>query len=247
LRAGIRSLVSMLKFRFLDRVFAMDNAIEATLRNFFGSKGLSFERASPSELSEMTFSLERSGAGYNLYQGEVRLAREQPLEFALELFFCRLRSVLPSLTGGLTYLRADTIKKADGKAILICGPSLSGKSRLAEALTRILHCQPWCSYYSPLTDAGEVIEFPSSRRSEEGLEIDAILNIQYVPGAELNIESVSPGKAVLSTLPQVVWPKNGRAVLDCLSSASPSFKRNYVGSRGGLCPRTLDTLKDIFS
>lgn len=187
-----------------------------------------FER----EPSELAFHFEAQDGLVSLRQGDEGLAAGRPLELALELMRARIHHIVSASFPSLTFVRGNTVIGEGRKGFLVAGHSLTGKSRLSQAIGA-LGAKPWSKHFAVLNDSGEVLPYPSVMKPEETIKVDGILLAPYSPGGAWEVRQASPGEMALNLVPLVEAPEEGLgAALGRIASLTTQAKERWLGERG---------------
>jgi len=158
------------------------------------------------------------GAGWQVFAGTQLEARTRDQIEALEVFEGLVRFDVAQHATRWTFVHAGAVGW-NGRAILIPGRSLSGKSRLVQALVRA-GATYYSDEYAVLDRRGRLYPFakPLTIRRADGatdrvtanelggtpgtrsLSVGMVVSTSYVPGAVWNPSSVSPGAGMLALL-----------------------------------------------
>ena len=154
-----------------------------------------------------TFEFIKQDDGYRVRFGKINLCASQPFELAAELVRSRIHQMVNAAHPELCYLWGDAVNFSDGRAVLCLGPSLSGQTRLAEALVAA-GAQPWCEHFVPLSSDTGVLRYPKIQASQHSVKIAAIVCTTYLPRAAWSPRELSAGETVLK-LTEVLSAEDG--------------------------------------
>lgn len=212
-----------------DETFRVDGPAE--VRALLHEKGFAIE-PSQSDDSVPAFRFEKADEFYNLYEGEELIARQQPLALLCEIVAPRVHAQVAKERSGWTFLRADVVKTPDGGAVLLAGSTLTGKTRLAQAMVDS-GGQLWSRFFAVVNDSGEVLRYPNPTVPEEGLELTAVCNLVYRPDSEWLAEQPSPGQAAMHLLSLVTGGEESVSkALPRLAAACMKATVRFQGQRG---------------
>lgn len=178
----------------------------------------------------------RDGLDYRLAQDGVELC-SCDLEVALGLFDAQLRSFVALNAPGLVFVHAGVVA-VDGRAIMIPGPSFSGKTTLVAELVKA-GATYYSDEYAVIDVDGLVRPYPKplsmrltagSRQQTEqhvsefggvagsdAVPVDLVVAAQYRPGAAWRPTELTSGEAVLelmaNTVPAQERPEESLAAL----------------------------------
>jgi hypothetical protein len=216
-------------------------------------------KPSPVSVVERLYSLIHGGAGerpgvrrFNLLYGDiVRLARTTDLEEMLEMFESDLQLHVAEAARRRVFIHAGVVGWK-GRAILIPGRSLSGKTTLVAALVR-LGATYYSDEYAVMDKSGRVHPFPKPLQIREGastkqtkhsveefggrvghrpLPVGLIISSRYRSGARWRPRPLSTGQGMLELLANTVSARrNPRAALSALQQAA-SGAQTLKGERG---------------
>jgi hypothetical protein len=159
---------------------------------------------------------------WKVYAGLDLEARTLDEDAALDAFEGRVRFDVALHATRWTFVHAGAVGWR-GRGILIPGGSMSGKSRLVEALVRA-GATYYSDEYAVLDGRGRLYPFAKPltlRRAAGGIErvtaeelggvsgaralrVGMVVSTHYTPGAEWNAVTVAPGEAVLALLGHTV-------------------------------------------
>jgi hypothetical protein len=173
----------------------------------------------PLESTTESFGILSEGNGtYRFERGDSPVSHGVSLEFALSLIERQFWTYVGLNAPGKIFVQAGVVER-EGHALVLPGPSFSGKSTLVAALVR-----GGARYYSQefavIDEAGLVHPFPTpiltpdsersngwhELRAQSGLTspppvpVGAVLFTEYRRGAEWRPRSMSPGRGVLAML-----------------------------------------------
>lgn len=186
-----------------------------------------------------------------VYSDAMVLQRTDDLELALKALERDVHLFVGEMARGHVFVHAGVVGW-HGKAILLPGPTLSGKSTMTAALVRA-----GADYYSDefavldaegrvhpfarplcLRPEGEFTGLPvavedlGGRRGTEPLEVGAILAAGYAPDQPWRPQRVTPGRAMLMLLANTLSARRDpEAVLPVLERVAQSAAA-YTGRRG---------------
>jgi hypothetical protein len=190
--------------------------------------------------SDPTFEVRRSAAdGYEVATGDEVLLHDGTLELALQVLDQQVRLHIAADASDWIFVHAGVVA-VDGGAIVLPGPSFSGKTTLVTALLE-LGASYYSDEYAVLDPGGQVHPYPRapSVRGQSGGESQAVdvgpavgrrpaavqlvAAVRYRPDGSRGWERISPGRAVAAmmsnTIPAQARPHQslrtlGRAVAD---------------------------------
>ena len=211
--------------------------------------GLSQGLLPDDESSDGEFVFTSVGAYFDLYQLGQRTIEAQPLELLIEIVKGRVASMTAQAFPELLFLRGEALRWPSGDAVLLPGPSLVGKSRLAEQL-RVPGSSFWSKGVIVIDSEGALLPYPFDKvPAEERLEPGYIGLVTYDPKAVWEPEVLSAGQTVMALIPTVLTSRDdtpkilgvlgklcsnakwrcrctwqdGAAVLDFLGQCTPQF------------------------
>lgn len=180
-----------------------------------GFHGSSEAPSTPSGLFEFS----RVDGYYRLESEDKVVCSGQPLDLAIELVRSRIHRHINSIHPETTFLQADTVRWTNGRAILIVGPSISGKTTLAKALIRA-GGELWSEHFAVLTNESTILPFPRPDIASEGIPVGAIIRAPFRPNAVWEPKSMTAGESVLRMM-------------------------EVVGDTGGMTPTTMPQLAKL--
>ncbi len=174
-----------------------------------------------------------------LYEGAMRLCRERELSPVLQILETQIRHAVAELAPRRVFVHAGVIEHR-GRAIVIPGPSMSGKSTLVSELIK-LGATYYSDEYAVLDDKGMVSPFPKplslrapgtyNASDYDIAELGAKVGIKAVPigmvaitkyaeGAKWRPRRLSPGHGALAMLSHsVAARRRPRQVIGALHRA----------------------------
>lgn len=165
----------------------------------------------------------------------------QPLELLAQILKIRTILKVALAKPELLFLSGDVVRVSESSTVLIAGPSLSGKTRLAQALIA-RGASPWSSSMAVLNSKGELLPFPSADLPHNGLPATLIATITFEHQAAWEPETLTPGQAVLKLTPAVVTPSEFQPqAFAWLGQLAAKSKFRYGGFRGD-CATVVDRI-----
>ena len=190
------------------------------------------------------FSVNRDHGRYYLPGDD---SEPQSLEFIAQIFKGRLLSKLAATKTELTFLRGDVAKLANGNALLITGPSISGKTTLAQKFVAT-GASAWSSDVAVFASNGELLRFPDIEQPSSGLTTEAIIMSRFEPSATWSPESLSPGQTLLKLTSNLVMatPERQAEIFGLLGKAAALAKLRCEGKHGD-CSDVVDYFRTLMN
>jgi hypothetical protein len=166
-------------------------------------------------------------------------------EVAVRLLEEHLATALASRAGGRVFVRAGVVQAGE-RAIVLPGPSLSGRTTLVDALVRE-GAEFYSDTFAVLDEDGWVYAYRALGSGEpppERLRIGLIAIAPYVPGARWTPEQGGPADGALALLAHAATPEEPRGLLKVLGSAAAEAL-TLQGERGeaaDVAPALLSSL-----
>jgi hypothetical protein len=200
----------------------------------------------------------------SLYDGAERLAKEHELGPVLKFFEARLRQTVAEMAPRRVFVHAGVVAHR-GRAIVIPGPSMSGKSTLVAELIKC-GATYYSDEYAVVDDKGMVYPFakPISLRapgSFEGIDCDAeqfggaigakpvpiglVLITRYAAAAKWHPRKLTPAQGALALLAHSIAARNRpRRVMATLCQALEKalVLKSARGEASGLAQHLLEVL-----
>ncbi len=188
------------------------------------------DSSEPNSGSQASFS--KRGTDYRLGVDGAFLGESSSLEVLIEILKVYLIKRVASANPKLLFLRGDVLQTASGEVVVIAGPSISGKSRLAQAF--VAQGAAICSQdVAVLDSSGRLLAFPSRNLPDFALSPTVLLMLDYKSDVELELEDLSAGQAVLRLTGTQILPSDDLSeVFARLGQLSAQCKTRLAGCRG---------------
>jgi len=178
------------------------------------------------------FSLRQTDAFFDLLFQERVLLGGQSLSLILEFLVAKIHGLISYHTPDLVFMRGEAVVTEEGTALLLVGPSLSGKSTLAQALLAGSMTQ-LSSFYAVLDREGRALPYPREVVSKESVPVSLVALLVYDPEASWNTRSASPGEMALRLTAYLEGPEDSVASsLKPIARLSLSCRERLLGTRG---------------
>lgn len=192
------------------------------------------------------FEFKEQASVYTLRQATYPTVESQPLELLAEIFRWRVMELVAQSHPELIFLRGEVVQWGGGGGMLLVGPRLSGKGRLAEELSENGGLR-WSSGTAVVREDGTFCPYPAEEMPGQSLRIDIIGSLRFVPGGARLPEPLSVGMATLAMMPSIlVPPEDMSTVIPLLGKVASGAKFRYGGTRGEAA-ETVEFLKREFS
>lgn len=185
---------------------------------------------------------EQSTLGHLLFrehEGSYRLeidgsfAADSPsLRFLAEIVKARLIKKVAVAKSEFLFLQADVVRCPGDEVVMIVGPGISGKTRLAQAFID-RGATLWSTDVAVLNPEGDLLAFPSPELPESGVSPSAILMISYEHQGELTLEELSVGQTVLQLAAAQLLPSDNQGeIFTRTGQLATRVGARYSGRRG---------------
>ncbi len=185
-----------------------------------------------------------NGSGlFELKIGDALVCSGQTLELAAELIRTRVYQAVQAAYPETTFLQADVVRWTNDRAILLLGPALSGKSRLAQALVAA-GGEMWSESFAAVSKESTLLPFPRPEFPEQGLTVGAIVIAPFRPSSHWTPMVLSAGDAVLRLIEMLGGPQAMKpAVLPQLAQLAGQASLVVMGERGD-CDSIVSYLRE---
>ena len=178
------------------------------------------------------FSFRKNAGGYLLEMDGSFLAESVSLKFLAEILKAQLFKKVAALNPDLLFLQADVVRTVSGETVVVVGPSITGKSRLAQTFVN-RGFTLWSKDLAVFDSEGRLMTFPSAELPASGVLPTVVLMVSYEPGAELALEEPSLGQTVLHLTAAQLLPSDKQSeVFACLGQIATQAKARFFGQRG---------------
>lgn len=187
-----------------------------------------------SETSEIAdFRLTPEGGYFTLHlKNGFPPGQAQPLALLAQIALTQMHRAVAQHSTDLTYLAGDVVKSPNGKAIVLAGGAMTGQTWLARHLLAG-GGEAWSSGFAALTVKGELLPYPTPGVPKESLEVGALLNLTYEPGATWTVQEMTPGEATTHLLPLLASRGQGMGIaLPRLAALAAQARLRWRGVRG---------------
>ncbi len=189
----------MISLECYGHVFTVEGPPECAA--LLGDHGFSVRPSVAEDQALVAFRLDPQGDYYDLYHGPARSSRQQPLAVLCEIIASRVHSRVSFECSNLTFLRAEVVKWQE-KALVLAGSTLTGKSRMAQALMAE-GGKVWSRHFAVVDDEGQVLPYPATKLPSQGLEVEGLFQVTFEPGSDWQVDRPSPGQSALQLFPLV--------------------------------------------
>ena len=191
-------------------------------------------------------SFSKGGSDYRLDVDGAFLGESSSLELLIEMLKIHLIKKVASANPDLLFLRGDVLQTASGEVVVIAGPSISGKTRLAQAFVE-RDAAVFSQDVAVLDSSGKVLAFPFQNVPDSALSPTVLLMLDYDRDAALQLEDLSAGQAVLRlTGSQLLPSENQSEVFARLGQLVTRVNTCVAGKRGD-CVNAVASLGARFS
>lgn len=189
------------------------------------------------------FEFSNGGGLFELKIDDALVCSGQTLELTAELIRARVYQAVQAAYPETTFLQADVVRWTNDRAILLLGPALSGKSRLAQALVTA-GGEMWSESFAAVSKDSTLLPFPRPEFPEKGLTVGAIVIAPFRPGAPWTPTVLSAGDAVLRLIEMLGGPQAMKpAVLPQLAQLAGQASLVVMGERGN-CDSIVSYLRE---
>lgn len=181
---------------------------------------------------ERAFVFSDQGPYFGLHQAGYVTVESQPLEVLAEIVKARMLGLTALAHREFLFLRGEVLRTPSGKAVVLPGPSLVGKSRLAKELVKS-GASRWSRGVIVIDSEGRLLPYPSSFVPSERLEVEGVGLVTYDPKSDWSPEILSAGQTALALIPTVLLPtEDTGAPLAVLGKLCVQANWRCRGSRG---------------
>lgn len=177
------------------------------------------------------FRFEGGPSYYTMYQDGYVTVESQSLPVLAEIVKWRLAETVARVSPQFVFLYGEAVRAADGGGVVVIGPRLSGKARLAEAFVEA-GAEPWSRGVVVVGPDG-VYPYPRESLPGEGLGVDLVGSVVFDPRADFEVEPLSVGMTALQMMPSMLIPgEEMPTALSLLGQIAASAKVRVKGVRG---------------
>lgn len=184
------------------------------------------------EIARGLFRFEGRTPIYSMFQEGYASVGSQPLQLLAEILKWRVMETVARLNPELVFLHGEAVRWTDGQGVLLVGPRLSGKGRLARALVEA-GASHWSGGVAVVGAEGRLYPYPREDAPDESIDVGVLGCIRYDPGAVWEPEPLSLGMAALTMMPSLLIPREDMSnVLPLLGKVVSGARLRYRGVRG---------------
>ena len=205
-----------------------------------------FARGDSSEpISGVQVSFSKGGSDYHLVVDGAFLGESSSLELVIEMLKSHLIKKVASANPDLLFLRGDVIRTASGDVVVIAGPSISGKTRLAQAFVE-RDAAVFSQDAVVLDPSGKVLAFPAQNVPTSALSPTVLLMLDYDQDVVLKLEDLSAGQAVLRLTGAQLLPFENQSEVFARLGQLVTRVKTYVAGKRGDCVNAAASLGELF-